>query len=82
MLLLIKLGYRNLWRNRRRTVLTMTAMGVATGMVILMLGIYDGMLWDMIESATDLYHGHVKITSDGYLDKRKLQMTINELKAA
>ena len=78
MKLILKLGYRNLWRNRRRTLLTMSAMAVATMMVILMLGIYDGMLWDMIENATEMYHGHVKITADGYLDQRKVHLTIEE----
>ena len=47
-MLLFKLGYRNLWRNRRRTLLTMSAMSLATTLLILTLGIYDGMLWDMI----------------------------------
>ncbi|MCE5249812.1 ABC transporter permease [bacterium] len=77
-MLLMKLGYRNLWRNRRRTVLTMTAISVATTMVILMLGIYDGMFWDMIESATELYHGHVKITAEKYQDEHKIYMTLPE----
>lgn len=77
-MLLMKLGYRNLWRNRRRTLLTMIAMGVATAMVILMLGIYDGMIWDMIDSATVSYHGHVKITAEGYLEKRKMVQTIEQ----
>ncbi len=77
-MLLLKLGYRNLWRNRRRTILTMTAIGVSTAMVILMFGIYDGMLWDMIETATDLYHGHVKITADKYLDERRMHLTLEE----
>ena len=77
-MLLLKLGYRNLWRNRRRTILTMTAIGVSTALVILMFGIYDGMLWDMIETATDLYHGHVKITAEKYLDERRIHLTLEE----
>ena len=75
-MLLMKLGYRNLWRNRRRTVLTMSAMGVATALVILILGIYDGMLWDMIDSATEMYHGHVKITNEDYPERHQLYQTI------
>jgi len=77
-MLIMKLGYRNLWRNRRRTLLTMTAMAASTVMVILMLGIYDGMIWDMIDNATNLYHGHVKVTAPEYLISRKMQLTIPE----
>jgi len=75
-MLLVKLGYRNLWRNRRRTLLTMLATSVATALLILTLGIYDGMLWDMVEGATELYHGHVKITAPGYLDNYQIYQTI------
>jgi ABC-type lipoprotein release transport system permease subunit len=76
--LILKLGYRNLWRNRRRTMLTMSAMAAATALVIFMLGIYDGMIWDMIDSATLDYHGHVKVTEPGYLERRRMQLTIPE----
>ncbi len=75
-MLLWKLGYRNLWRNRRRTILTMSAIGFAAAMVILMLGIYEGMLWDMIESATNLYYGHVQVTAEHYPDKRQIYLTL------
>jgi ABC-type lipoprotein release transport system permease subunit len=78
MMLLVKLGYRNIWRNRRRTFLTMSAMAVATMMVILMLGIFDGMLWSMIDNATQMYHGHIKISAKGYFDERKVHQTIDE----
>lgn len=77
-MLLLKLGYRNLWRNRRRTLLTMSAMALSTALLILTLGIYDGMLWDMIEGATELYHGHVKIAAKGYLDNEQIFNTIPE----
>jgi ABC-type lipoprotein release transport system permease subunit len=75
-MLIAKLGYRNLWRNRRRTLLTMSAMALATAFLILTLGIYDGMLWDMIEGATEKYHGHVKITAENYMERRQLHQTI------
>ncbi len=78
MKLLFKLAYRNLWRNSRRTLLTMSAMGMATAVVIITLGIYDGMLWDMIEGATELYHGQVKITAKQYMEKRQINLTIPE----
>ena len=75
-MLIMKLGYRNLWRNRRRTLLTMSAMALATALLILTLGIYDGMLWDMIEGATEKFHGHVKITAENYMERRQLHQTI------
>lgn len=75
-MLLMKLGYRNLWRNRRRTVLTMSAMGVATALVILTLGIYDGMLWDMINNATQMFDGDVRVTNAKYPERHQIYETI------
>ena len=54
----------------------MSAMSIATALLILTLGIYDGMLWDMIEGATEIYHGHVKITAEHYMERRQLHLTI------
>jgi ABC-type lipoprotein release transport system permease subunit len=74
--LLWKLGYRNLWRNRRRTLLTMTAMAFSTGIVILTFSVYEGMFRDMIDSSTTMYYGHVQITAKGYFNNPRLELTI------
>ena len=73
-----KLGYRNLWRNKRRTALTMTAMATATALVILILGVQEGMLWDMIEGATEMYHGHAQVTAPGYLEDNAQHLTLSD----
>ena len=74
-MLLARLSWRNLWRNRRRTLLTMSAMGFATAIVILTLSIYDGMFQDMIESAT-LYQGQVKVQAKGYFENSRTDLTM------
>lgn len=78
MSLLLRLGYRNLWRNRRRTLLTMTAMGLSTALLVLFLGIEDGLLRDAIRNATGVYFGDAKVTAPGYLDKRQSELTLSE----
>jgi ABC-type lipoprotein release transport system permease subunit len=55
----------------------MSAMGFATAVVVLTLGIYDGMFQDMIESAT-LYQGQVKVQAKGYYEKPRIDLTIPE----
>lgn len=78
MSLLLRLGYRNLWRNRRRTLLTMTAMGMSTALLVLFLGLEDGMLRDAIRNATGVYYGDAKVTAPKYLEKRQTDLTLNE----
>lgn len=70
--MLIKLAFFNLWRNSRRTQLTLSAMVISAAMLILALGIFSGMFADMLSSTTEQYHGHIVISKRGYQDKRDL----------
>ncbi|HEY9070640.1 MAG TPA: FtsX-like permease family protein [Candidatus Ozemobacteraceae bacterium] len=74
--MLLRLAWRNLWRNRRRTQLTMGSMVFATSLLIFTLAMYDGMLWDMIENVTEVMTGHLVIAREGYQDRPELHRTI------
>ena len=76
MRLFLRLSFRNLWRNKRRTIITMSAMAFATALLIMTMGLTEGMIRDSLESATGLYHGHAKITAKNYLEERELSMTL------
>lgn len=73
--MLAAIAFRNLWRNRRRTLLTLSAMVVSSSLLILALGVFSGMLQDMLASATEQYHGHIVISKQGYQDERDLYAT-------
>jgi ABC-type lipoprotein release transport system permease subunit len=66
--MLLRLAFRNLWRNRRRTLLTLSAMVVSLALLSLALGVFSGMLVDILSSTTEQYYGHLVISADGYLD--------------
>ncbi len=70
--MLWQLALRNIWRNRRRTLLTLSAMVVSSALLILCLGIFSGMLQDMLASATEQYFGHLVISAKGYQDDRDM----------
>ncbi|MEE4254572.1 MAG: FtsX-like permease family protein [Desulfuromusa sp.] len=70
--MLYQLALRNIWRNRRRTLLTLSAMVVSSALLILALGIFSGMLRDMLASATEQYYGHLIISAKGYQDDRDM----------
>ena len=44
---LFKMAWRNIWRNRRRTLVTMGAMTLALAVLILYTGLVEGYLRDM-----------------------------------
>jgi ABC-type lipoprotein release transport system permease subunit len=73
---MLRLSFRNLWRNQRRTLLTMSAMAAATAILIVTMGLTSGAMDDSVQSATGLYHGHAKITTPGYLDGRDIALNL------
>lgn len=70
--MLLTLAFRNLWRNRRRTLLTLSAMVVSASLLILALGVFSGMFRDMLSSATEQYSGHLVLSSPEYHLRRDL----------
>jgi len=76
--MLLSLAFRNLWRNGRRTLLTLSAMVVSLALLILALSIFSGMLRDILASATEQYHGHLVISRDDYQETHDLYTTMTE----
>ena len=70
--MLCNLAFRNLWRNRRRTLLTLSAMVVSASLLILALGVFSGMFEDMLASATEQYSGHLVLASPEYHKRRDM----------
>ncbi len=70
--MLANLAFRNLWRNRRRTLLTLSAMVISAALLILALGVFSGMFKDMLASATEQYYGHLVAAKTDYHQRRDL----------
>jgi ABC-type lipoprotein release transport system permease subunit len=65
-LLLVKIGWRNLWRNPRGTLLTALALGLGLTLLLISLGLLDGSQEQMIGNAVRFGTGHVVIQAQGY----------------
>jgi ABC-type lipoprotein release transport system permease subunit len=70
--MLITLALRNIWRNKRRSLLTISVMVVSSSLLILSLGVFSGMFLDMLASATEQYHGHLVISKKEYQEDRDM----------
>ena len=64
--LILLLAWRNLWRNRRRTSITLTSISVGFAIAVLFIGIGDGAHNSMIRNAIKLGDGHLVIQPKGY----------------
>ncbi len=71
-----RIGWRNLGRNPKRTVLT--ALGLAVGFfaVVFIVGWSQGLMVEMVESATSLVSGQIEIHDDEFRPERSLYDTI------
>jgi|APLak6261679142_1056127.scaffolds.fasta_scaffold00045_61 ABC-type lipoprotein release transport system permease subunit len=59
--MLLRIAFLSLWQHRRRTGVLMTAIGLVTALMVLMLGIGEGMNRSLVESSTTLMSGHVNV---------------------
>lgn len=60
------MAYRDLVRNRRRTVITFIAIALGLTLVIFMNGLISGMMANMLQDTIRLDTGHIQLRADSY----------------
>jgi ABC-type lipoprotein release transport system permease subunit len=73
-----KLAWRNLGRNRRRTVITAVALAVGMSLCVASYGWMDGINADILHALTRLDLGHVQVHHPDYPRERTLKLTIDD----
>ncbi len=63
---ILKIAWRSIWRNRRRTLISMSAVGIGLVLVIVYSGIMAGVLGEAKEQLDNVGMGHVEITAAGW----------------
>ncbi|BBN83577.1 hypothetical protein PA25_35620 [Pseudoalteromonas sp. A25] len=74
--LYIRLAWRNLLRNTKRSSVTALGITLGIGFCITTLAIMDGLSHDLITGTTQGQVGHIQVHEQDYLAKRQLQQTI------
>ncbi len=77
-MLSLSLAWRNIWRNRKRTAITVLAVALNTAVLITSLALMEGMRLQMVRSATRLLVGHGQLHAEGYLDDRSMYAALVE----
>ena len=74
--LVMRLAWRNLWRQPKRTLLTTGAMVFSNLLLVFMISLQFGMYGLMIENGLKIFTGHLQIQAPGYIDEAKMRLTV------
>lgn len=77
----IKMAWRNIWRNPRRTLLTVSAIAFACVLLVFMLSFQFGSYDTMINASVKINTGHLQIQADGYNANHKMRLVIPDPEA-
>lgn len=72
-----KIAWRNIWRNKRRTIITISSIFFAVFFAVAMRSIQLGMYDKMIESIVAFYTGYGQVQAKGFYEERSLDYTMD-----
>ena len=75
---IVWLTFRNLLKNRRRTLITLSSIVVGCISLIFVWGFIDGINSQMIDNSTGYVSGHIKVHRAGFHDSQELNLAIDE----
>ncbi|MBL4658114.1 MAG: ABC transporter permease [Flavobacteriales bacterium] len=67
-----KLAWRNIWRNKRRSLITIGSILFAVFFALLMRSFQEGMYEMMIDSMVSVSTGHIQVHKEGYWNDRTI----------
>lgn len=70
--MIFKLAWKNIWRNKRRTFITISAITFAVLFAVLMRSMQQGMEEQMVESIVKNNMGYIQIHTKGFWDEQTL----------
>jgi len=75
----LRLAWRNLWRQPRRTWLTTGAMVFSNVLLVFMISLQVGMYEMMIDNTLRATTGHLQVQAEGYKDDQKMRQTVPDV---
>ena len=76
--MLLKMAWRNLWRNKRRTFITMASVFFAVILAVLMRSANTGIYEHMVHNVVSFSSGYIQVHNKGYWDERSIENSMPE----
>lgn len=73
---LVKLAWKNMWRNRNRTLITMAAIFFAVILSVMASSLQDGIFNNLVKNVVSFYTGYVQVHKQGYWDEQILDKSL------
>ncbi len=70
--MLFKLAWRNIWRNRNRSLITMSAVASAVMLAVVTVSLQKGVFENLIKDLVSLYSGYIQVHAKGYWEEQTL----------
>ena len=72
---IIKIAWRNLWRNKRRTLITTASVFFAVLLALVMRSMQLGSYDNMVKNAVSFYTGYIQVHKAGYWEDKSINET-------
>lgn len=72
----LKIAWRNLWRSKRRTLITVASIFLGVLLSTLMAAMQEGMYSKMIDNAVRFYSGYIQVQDTSYWDHKSINNTM------
>ena len=66
----MRLAWRNIWRNRRRSILTIASIGFGLSAVIFAQSLMKTIQWQMTEKSSGMLTGHLQVQARKVKDRK------------
>ncbi len=80
-MLLIKLSWRNVWRHKRRSLITALSVVITLFFIVLLESLNQGASDYLIENEINIYSSHLEVKNEAYVERRGIQQAITNADA-
>jgi putative ABC transport system permease protein len=74
--LVLRIAWRNIWRNSRRTGITLATMIITVGLNVWLITFADGMYEEMIRQSVTLGLGSLQVHAEGYQEDKAVEKAV------
>lgn len=75
--MLFELAWRNVWRNKRRTIITVSSIFFAVLLALFMRSLQKGSYENMIRNSVELYSGYIQVHAKGYWEDKSINKLLD-----